>query len=270
MAEQSNHDFGRKVFFLCPSFSMKNTLIPKLIENEYETYVIKNYVYAKDILRKYPASICFVNIDDDLSHDGWFNFIASCETDETLSGVAFGAISGHVSNQSLHSRFIGSLKLEAGFIPVPKNTSDFVATVCGILEADGAKGRRQYVRTNCSGEKSARILVQEKGRTYKLQILDISVAGAACSCSIEEKDVFVVNSIFRDACAELDGKTFTVDIVVYAVLPNENFCKLVLLFSQPVSYDVKQIVHGYIAQTFEAEINELEKECTPDESDYLH
>lgn len=261
-------DFGRKVFFLCPSFSMENILIPKLIENEYEVYIIKSHLFAKYILSKYPTSICLVNIDDDLSHNEWFNFISSCEKDETLYSISFGVLSAHIMNKTLHAHFIGNLKLEADFIPISQNLTDVENNICNILDKVDAKGRRQYVRVNCDKEKSTLVLIQDNDKSYKLQILDISVAGAACICSLEEKDFFVVNSIFRNSYAELGGKTFSVDIVIYAVITTENFCKLVLLFLPPVNHNVKQIIHSYISKTFSEEIAELELECPPDEQDY--
>lgn len=266
MAEQENPAFGRKIFILCPSFAMKNTLIARLIENEYETYVIEKHEHAKNVLRQYPDSICFINLDEDMHHESWYNFIKSCESDQTLSTILFGAISATI-NKYLRLSYMEHLKLKAGFIP-NTDLESVGDTMEGILKANGAKGRRQYVRSSCANDENAIMLVQLGSKALKLDLLDISVVGTACEVDVSDKDKFTANEVLRNTTISLDKKDFTIDAVVYAVIQTENFCKLVLLFIQPVLPKSKQVIRGYISANLQKEIKSLENEFLEDDTDY--
>lgn len=266
MAEQENPAFGRKIFILCPSFAMKNTLIARLIENEYETYVIEKHEFAKDVMRQYPDSMCFINIDEDMTHEAWYNFIESCEKDETLNTILFAAMSATI-NKYLRQSYMEHLKLKAGFI-ANTDMKSLGGAVEGILKANGAKGRRQYVRSSCANDEEAIMLVQIGSKALKLELLDISVVGTACEVEASDKDKFSANQVLRSTTISLDKKNFTLDAVVYAVIQTENFCKLVLLFIQPVMPKHKQIIRSYISANLQKEIKSLEKGFMEDTTDY--
>ena len=87
-----NNDFGRKVFFVMPSYDFQSLVIPSLYEQEFEVYILDNFTKAKDILRSFPDSICFINTDEGLSPSEWFFYIKSFESDPMLSTIFLGII----------------------------------------------------------------------------------------------------------------------------------------------------------------------------------
>ena len=93
MENRENPIFGRKVFFLNPTLSIQNVFVRKLQDLEYEVYTIEHYYDAKPVLSEYEDSICFINIDDQLTYKQWFNFIKSFEKDSSLETVFLGVIS---------------------------------------------------------------------------------------------------------------------------------------------------------------------------------
>ncbi|MBQ9239576.1 MAG: hypothetical protein IJ191_09755 [Treponema sp.] len=269
MNHTNNYAFGRKVFFLCPTFAMKSALITRLIDNEYETYIIDDYRAAKTVLREYPRSICFVNIDDVLPHEHWFHFVASCEADSSLASILFGVISAHIHKEE-HSRFTDTLDLRAGFITMTESMDEVTEKIINTLAVNSAKGRRQYVRSSCADDKSALLLIRNGTKAYKMDLLDISVVGTACLARLSEKDYFAPNTVFRNITITLGTKNITLDAVVYATIPAERFCKLVLLFIQPVAPETKQIIRGYIAAKLQSTVAAVIRAHEPDSTDYSH
>lgn len=267
MEEITNLAFGRKVFFVAPSFAIKNILINRLIDSEYEVYIIENYRDAKNILRQCPDSVCFVDVDEIMAHDAWFNFMKTCEREEGLKSILFGVCSGSM-NRHMRQNYMSLLELKAGFISMNESMEDACEAVEGILKANGAKGRRQYVRCSCVNDSDAFMLAQVGQKALKLGLLDISVVGAACDVDVADKDFFKQNEMLRNASFSLDGKTFSVDTVVYAVIQTENFCKLVLLFIQPVSPHVKQTIRTYISASLHHEIEMIASSCLEDQENY--
>src|SRR5574344_206655 len=179
MAEEAHRDnpvYGRKVFFLNPPYSVRKYVITSLQEMEYEVYTIDDYRDAKNILRHYKDSICFVNIDETLTADSWFNFITSFENDESLNSIFLGVVSERM-RKSDKDLFLLKTKIPAGFIPLNGKIDDITETFRGILEINGAKGRRQYVRASCANDKDAILLYTTDSKMYQMKLLDLSSVG---------------------------------------------------------------------------------------------
>jgi PilZ domain. len=267
MESRENPTFGRKVFFLNPVFSTRNVIINKLIEDEFEVYTIDDYRDAKNVLRAYPDSICFINIDDQLSHEQWLNFILSCETDQSLKSVLLGILSSRI-NRADHDHFMLKAAIPAGFIMMNERLEDITETIEGILNINGAKGRRQYVRANCSSDPDAILLVHIGTKVYKMHLLDISVVGAACILAPQYKDMFQTNSVIRDVFVTLANKNFTCSVAVYAIVVNPKYCKLVLLFMQGLPFAAKKLIRSYVTAKLQLGVNEIIKENVRDTEDY--
>jgi hypothetical protein len=267
MESRENPTFGRKVFFLNPAFSTKNIIVNKLIEDEFEVYVIDNYRDVKNVLRNFPDAICFINIDDQLTHEQWLNFIKSFETDETLKSIFLGILSSRISKTD-RDLFLLKTSIPAGFIMTNERMEDVTDTIRGILNINGAKGRRQYVRTNCESDPNALMLVRIGGKMYKMHLLNISIVGAACILAPQYKDMFQTNSVIRNISVMLGGKYFDCTVAVYAVDSTPKYCKLVLLFMHGLPYAVKKLIRTYVTDTLQKKVLDIIKSNPQDMEDY--
>lgn len=267
MESRENPTFGRKVFFLNPVLSTKNVIISRLIEDEFEVYVIDNYRDAKNVLRTYPDSVCFINIDDQLSHEQWLNFIQSCETDPSLESIFLGILATRISRAD-RDQFMLKASIPAGFIMMNEKPEDITETIEGILNINGAKGRRQYVRANCSSDPDALMLVRSGSKVYKMQLLDISVVGIACILAPQYKDMFQTNSVVRDVFVTLGKKNFTCSVAVYAINSTPQYCKLILLFMQGLPYEAKKTIRSYVTTRLQQTVNNIIKGNIRDMADY--
>lgn len=250
MTPRENPVFGRKVFFLNPSYNIKKLVIKQLQENEYEIYTIDDYKDAKNILRHFPDSICLINIDEQLTTEQWFNFIVSFEQDTTLSSIFLGILSSH-SRKSEKEHFLLHASIPAGFIPTNGGMETLVETIQGILDLNGAKGRRQYVRAKCDHDLTASLTTTVDGMQKSFHLLDISTVGLACSLSQKNAALFQPNSILRDVTIILSQKKMQCSCAVFAVKQiGENY-SLVLLFMKGTAFSIKATIREYVSRNLQ-------------------
>ena len=55
-----NPIIGRKIFFVNPPIYVENYLQPELKQHDYEAYIIKDYKYTKNALRRFPDGERFI------------------------------------------------------------------------------------------------------------------------------------------------------------------------------------------------------------------
>ncbi len=248
--------FGRKVYFIHPSFLVRRNIIPHLCNMEYEVYILPDYKKAKNILRKNPESVCYINIDVDLKPDGWINFIKSFETDEALSTIYFGATTER-SNKATRDDFMTKCTLPAGFLQTTSATPDAARIVSDILEMINSKGVRRYVRASCLGDKTATVACEAGGKFLSYRLQDISSVGLACTIPLRDMEYFQEKSILRNTTLSLGKTQLLCSTVVYAVKREQDHATMILLFMKGTANDLKNIVRQYI---FDLHQNQLDTE----------
>lgn len=258
MEEQEHHDnpiYGRKVFFLNPPYSIKKVVLGRLQEMEYEVYSIDDYRDAKNILRHYNDSICFINIDDQLTPDEWLNFISSCSTDDSLKSIFFGVMSEH-PRKSDKDMFMLKAAIPAGFISVSGKLDDITDTLKGILEINGAKGRRQYVRAQCVKDNSAMMYYTVDNKMYQLKLIDISSVGVAALLPPQFNNLVQPNSVLRNVTFSFSTKQIQLDAAVFAIKESDKFSTLVILFMKGTSGANRKTVRDYVFSMLEKKVLE--------------
>nr|MCR4947546.1 hypothetical protein [Treponema sp.] len=175
-----NPIIGRKVFFVNPPLYIENYLQPELKQHEYEAYIIKDYKYTKNALRMFPDALCFIFIDDEMSYDGWFNYILSFQQDEKLKTIFVGLMSAMIP-QPKREKFMMNLSLPGGFIMLNEvKGAELIKNVIGILELNGAKGKRKYLRLDCDGSITINGYFATQTQLLQVSIANISSVGFTC------------------------------------------------------------------------------------------
>ncbi|MBQ9630973.1 MAG: hypothetical protein IJR49_05250 [Treponema sp.] len=260
-----NPIFGRKVFCLNPIYSTREVIIPHLREQEFEVCVIEHYMDAKNVLKQFPDSICFIDIDGQLEHEHWFSFIHSCQ--ELCPTVLFGILTSHTNAKE---RFLlaRTVSLPLGFILMEESLDGIHSIIKDLLVRFGAKGRRQYVRASCTASSNASILIRTNNVAVELPLIDISLAGAACILAEEYAKFFQIHLLFDDVTIRLHQKEIQCDAVVYALAPYKNYCKVVLLFKGIISHSAKSAIHSYVAEVLQGQVNKIILSNPKDLEDY--
>lgn len=262
-----NTDFGRKVFFLYPPFDFEKKVMHTLFDLEYEIYIINDHLKAKSLLKQYPDSIFFVNIDEKLTPDEWFNFVVSFEEDSVLSTIFLGILCSRIP-KATKEHFLLHATIPAGLISLNHPYEDIIDQLKNILEINGAKGRRKYIRADTRRIPNVGVSLPLANVEVKLKLKDISSVGFACTGPVLIKEKFKINTLLRNIKLTLSGKDYRCSGAVVMSTSNSEDATLVIVFTKGMSFLLKSSIKDFIKQTLQDEINfQIVQGCF-DETDY--
>lgn len=261
--------FGRKVYFLNPPLSLSNQIISNLRALEYEVYSIPNYQDAKSILRENQNAICFIFIDDQLPLQSWYNFIKSFEYDKTLESIFLGVLS--VSIRPLEQqKFVMDLKLPGGLIVMESDMNKVLNKIIAILDLNGSKGRRKYIRLACKDDKNITGYFADKDKLFPLELLDISSVGFACITGASLLPTMAKNTLIKNISITIKRSTIAFSAVVLnsaVTKDNPSKIQVVLLFASCSEAD-RACIREYIFENLDAVHNKFMKNSMKDLSSY--
>ena len=254
MAEQNESEldiFGRKIFFLNPAYPVKKEIMSRLQAQEYEVYTIESYREAKPLLRKNPNSLLFVNIDAQLTHAAWFNYIRTYDRDDILATIKICVISERIkaSDVAIFNKFVNMV---SDVIEFNEGIEGVAKQIQKILDETNAKGKRQYVRANLTHDKDASLFWNHGSTMHQLKLLDLSSVGMAVKCpSVLENQIIAKNFLLQDVTMRLGPKQMVVEAVIYGIksTPEGTLWILLLLPSTPPS--IREEIRTYVSKTIE-------------------
>lgn len=254
MAEQNESEldiFGRKIFFLNPAYPVKKEIMSRLQAQEYEVYTIESYREAKPLLRKNPNSLLFVNIDAQLTHAAWFNYIRTYDRDDILATIKICVISERIkaSDVAIFNKFVNMV---SDVIEFNEGIEGVAKQIQKILDETNAKGKRQYVRANLTHDKDASLFWNHGSKMHQLKLLDLSSVGMAVKCPpVLENQIIAKNFLLQDVTMRLGPKQMVVEAVIYGIksTPEGTLWILLLLPSTPPS--IKEEIRTYVSKTIE-------------------
>ena len=265
-----NPIIGRKIFFVNPPLYVENYLQPELKLHEYEAYIIKDYKYTKNALRMFPDALCFIFIDDEMSYDGWFNYILSFQQDEKLKTIFVGLMSAMIP-QPKRERFMMNLSLPGGFIMLNEiKGAELIKTVIGILELNGAKGKRKYLRLDCDESISINGYFATQTQLLQVSIANISSVGFTCIFPKSYGAVLAKKMIIPSFSITLGRRSIATPSIVFDVksFDNNNYFAM-LLFLKSVGADDRKVIKNFIFEQMEKRLDNLIYANPPDIDDYL-
>lgn len=268
MRLRENPIFGRKVFFINPSFVIEKKVSEALKEQEYEVYLIKSYTDAKYILRNFENAMCFINIDNDLSLKAWFNFIRSFEDDPQLKSIFVGIMAVKTPEASV-KKFIMNLKLPGGYIPLDLDSEELIKRITGILELNGAKGNRKYLSLTCNNVEALTGYIAYGSKLYAMRFENISSIGITCSLPNDLSQILKKNTILNNVSLSLGRWSVITQCVVLSVNTLNNEIIAVLLFTRETPSEVKTSIRKFIYEVLNRHLYELTKNAPPDNQNYL-
>ena len=232
---------GRKIFFVAPEPGVQKDLLDELIRHEYEVAVIDNPFRTVDILLRFPDSLSFLNLDG-LSDQAADLLLEKIAVNPVLKGVKIGIVSER-DRPELVRKYAGSL-LSCGFSPVKQDLAALKAWILPVLEANHAKGRRDYLRVSCFDY--PRVQLQNSRQTVEGHIHNISSVGIACTLFPDRSDEALADIQFLEL--NLKGNLCRLEGAVKASRfiegTRENLH--VILFNPRTSEDAKSKIRAYI------------------------
>ena len=253
MAEQNQELYGKKIFFLNPNYTFKTNIISELRLMEYEVLIIDRYNDAKNILRKNPNSICFINIDSQLSTYGWYIFLSDFEKDDALKTTIVGIISDRLAPHE-KTFFLEKIKPRAGVMESSQDTSKIISSIEDILKINNAKGRRQYVRANCLSDRSAFLIWNDGNLVNQVKLVDISHVSAATLAPSIKNTKLEKNTLIRGATLKIGSKQFIINFIVYDIHTRGDKELLITLFTPDSAPGLREPIMEYIFEILQAQM----------------
>ena len=265
-----NPIIGRKVFFVNPPLYVENYLHLELKQHEYEVYIISDFRYTKAALRHFPDALCFIFIDDEMSYDEWFNFIQSFQKDEKLKTIFVGLMSAVITKQQ-HERFLMNLSLPGGFIMLTEfKGSALIEKIVGILDLNGAKGRRKYLRWDCSASDTPINGYFANGsQLLQVSIVNISSVGFVCYYPAAYGEALKKNALVPSFSITLGRRSIVTPSVVFDTKKvDANRSLAVMLFLKQVGADDRKVIKNFIFDQLQDRFEKLVFAAQPDVEDY--
>ncbi len=257
MADNSNFDLGKKVFFLYPHSVIQNELVQLIARYEYEVYLINDHDKLFALLRQEQEAILFINIDEHLSVEEWEKFILSLRENDATKAVHVGILT-YNEDQELARHFLMDLMVHAGFVLLKLGLNESAKIILKTLIATEAKGRRKYVRVQLPENRSATFNIKVGDSFYSGTISDISSGGMACRFDQAPSDI--QNYFFDDIQLTLKGKVIRITGKLAGTRGQDGDKIYIILFENFRSEQEKLNVTSFINQTLQARMNmRLEK-----------
>jgi len=245
----------RKIFFLHPSALIQNQIIEELAQEEFEVYAIKDDIKLRHLLKKYPRSIVFANINEGMKESAWENWIRSVMTSSDISGVDIGIIAS-AKDANLQHKYTEQLKVRCGYTVMKSDLPSVINQLKDILQTVQAKGRRKYIRAMTDSEPNITVNILINGMFINGAIRDISAVGF--SCYFEEAPKLAKNRHFTDIQIRLRTQLLKVQGVVFGSRIHDSRKIYVILFTQRTSPDVitkiRKFIRVYLQSKIDADI----------------
>jgi len=243
---------GRKIFFLLPTAVMQNSIIVELIQHEYEVYITHNKDTLRRVLRKYPDSIVFVDVNEKMPEKEWETWVRAVMAAPDTKSVSIGIITSD-SNEELKDKYLNSLKIACGYTILRFDLEKSLREIVEILRKIGAKGRRKYIRATIEGDANATINLPLEGSFINGKIKDISVVGV--SFTLDGNPEIAKNAVVKDVQMILQTSRIKVDGILFGSRMDSREKIYVLLFSQRTDSEVRTKIRKYIQHNLQSKMD---------------
>ena len=148
--------------------------------------------------------------------------------------------------------------------------SALIENVIGILELNGTKGKRKYLRLDCDETISINGYFANQTQLLQVSIANISSVGFTCYFPKSYGEALRKNMIVPSFSITLGRRSIVTPSVVFDVktLDNNNYFA-VLLFLKQVGVEDRKVIKNFIFEHMEKRIDNLIYANPPDIDDYL-
>lgn len=253
MADDSS---GKKVFILHPPSVIQDDMIRILIRNEFEVYLLHNHQKAARLVKKYRSPILYINIDKNLSGKEWEEYIRLLMDGEETKDVQIGIIT-YNEDKELARKYLMDLGVPCGFVRLKLGLEESAKIILKTLIAVEARGKRRHVRAPCADRQLASFNVRYKDTLYAGNILDISIAGMACTFDRDVPHTLSQGERLDDIQLKLRGQlTKIAGRMAGKRSIDEGKTIHVILFDEETVSHEKHKIHEFIRKELQDEIEQ--------------
>ena len=254
MPENSSEvSYGRKIFFLHPAALIQNQVVAELVQEEFETYVVKDEAKLRQGLKRFPGSIVFVSINEAMRENAWEEWIRGAMADSEITGLDIGIIAS-AADENLKRKCLGQLKVRCGFTVLKSDLNDMIKQLVDILNSVNAKGRRKYLRAITDKDVNTTVNLPIHGTFIHGNVRDISVVGF--SCFFADDPELTKNKLFGDIQIRLQSQLIKAEGIAFGSRMDMAEKIYVFLFTKRIDSDVKTKIRKYIQSNLQDKMDD--------------
>ncbi|MDR0706617.1 MAG: PilZ domain-containing protein [Treponema sp.] len=249
---------GKKIFFLYPPTIVENEVMSALIMQEFESYTVKDHVALRRVLKRFPNSIVFVNLDEKtMPEKDWEAWICDVMADPNTVRTEIGVLSSN-ANDEVKRMYLTQIKVTCGFTYISTDIKKLISQISHILMQRGAMGRRKYIRVTSGNETSTTANIPLDGRFVSVAIRDISSAGF--SCIFVEDPNLPKGTIVTDIQLKLQSTLIRAEAIALGSRAYESMQVYVFVFMPQIESEGRYKIHKYIQTAIQNKMDmELKK-----------
>ncbi len=249
-ASETGHG-GRRVFFLYPPSVIEDSMIQFLITAQYEAAIIKDHRSLMPVIKKFPNSIIFCNLDAKMDENELEKLIRHVVETREQHGCEIGVLSYNQDPQ-LAEKYLIDIGVTAGYVTLKIGFEQSARIIIKTLEAAEARGRRQFVRVKVPTGKGSMGFNLGRQRIDG-ELLDVSVAGVACRLP----ENFETGTPIEDIQLRLWGTIASVSGKIAGFRGSKGSYTYVIMFDEPVSSLVRGRVYTFIRKVLQSQVDML-------------
>ena len=147
--------------------------------------------------------------------------------------------------------------------------SALIEKIVGILELNGAKGRRKYLRLDCDPSITINGYFANQSQLLQVSIANISSVGFTCYFPRSYGEALKKNMMVPSFSITLGRRSIVTPSVVFDVkVVDANRCFAVMLFLKQVGLDDRKVIKNFIFDQLEKKFEDLIYALPPDVEDY--
>ena len=244
---------GKKIFLLYPHSVIREEMLDLLIMAGYETYTLSDVKKAQKLLKMFPGSIMFINIDEGLKEPEWESYIRGIQNDPATNSCHLGIMS-YNHDRDLMKKYLMDMSVSCGYIQLKLGLQESAKILINALEANEARGRRKYIRAGCKDDLNAKVNFKENHDLHYGKILDISSVGIAAE--FDKPVDIALKALLREVQLKLRVGLVHTDMI-YLGQRSDNKSIYIMLFDGHLSSGDKLVIHRYIKNCLQKYIDTL-------------
>jgi hypothetical protein len=243
---------GKKIFFLYPTAVIQNRIISEMVQQEYEVYIVKDKDALRRVLKRYPDSVVFVDINEHMSEKEWETWITAMMNNPDARDISIGIVTAN-EDELIKRKYLLTIKITCGYTILKHDLDKAILQIFEALQTVNAKGRRKFIRATTGKDSNTTVNLPMSGMYVSGQVKDISVVGI--SCTLEGDPDIPKNTLFRDIQVKLQTVILKVEGIIFGSRMDGKEKVYVLLFTQRVDSDVRSKIRKYIQQNLQVKMD---------------
>lgn len=242
---------ARRVIFVHPHSVVEEDMVQLLVTAGFEVATLNRADRILPVVRAFPTCILFINIEAELPEPEWDarirRLVASEEGKQSGVGVVVYNAAGNLAE-----KYLMDIGITCGFVTLKLGFQQSARIILKTLEANEARGDRQYVRVAAPPDKAS-MTIRTPGGLISGEIIDISSAGMACHL---EADVNPDTQI-DDIQLRLWGSVSMAKGSLAGVRGSEGERKVSVIIFQDLPADTRRRIFGFVRRSLQAEIDRI-------------